>query len=88
MSKEYSAAIFGVEPEDIVEVETEEEFENLDGTTFTTTVVNHELSSNALVRNCAKFYANQIRRANGDEAKIKIIERKRDMRIAAIEGRG
>lgn len=88
MSKEYSAAILGVSPEDIVEVETEEEFENLDGTTFTATVVNHELSDNALARNCAKFYANKIRRANGDEVKVKKYEAERDKRIAAIQARG
>jgi len=87
MSKEYSAAILGVKPEDIVEVETEEEFENLDGTTFKATVINHELSDNALVRNCAKFYANKIRRAGGDEDRIKKFEEQRDLRIAAIEAR-
>lgn len=88
MSKEYSAAILGVKPEDIKEVVTEEEFENLDGSKFKAQVVNHELSDNALIRNCAKFYANKIRRANGNEERIKLIEAERDKRIAAIEARG
>ena len=88
MSKEYSAAILGVKPEDIKEVVTEEEFENLDGTVFKAEVINHELSDNALVRNCAKFYANKIRRANGNEDLIKKYETERDKRIAAIEARG
>lgn len=87
MSKEYSAAILGVSPEDIKEVITEEVFENIDGSTFTEQIVNHELSDNALIRNCGKFYANKIRRANGDVELIKKIEAERDKRIAAIEAR-
>lgn len=87
MSKEYSAAILGVKPEDIKEVITEETFENLDGSTFKQNIVNHELSDNALIRNCAKFYANKIHKANGDESLIKRYEAERDKRIAGIEAR-
>ena len=88
MSKEYAAAIMAVDKSDIKEVVTEEVFENLDGTKFKSDVVNYELSDNALVRNCGKFYANKIRRANGDESLIKRYEAERDKRIRSILSRG
>jgi len=88
MSKEYAAAIMSVDKSDIKEVITEEVFENLDGTTFKSEVVNYELSDNALIRNCGKFYANKIRRANGNEELIKKFEAERDKRIRSILSRG
>jgi len=79
MSKEYTAAILNVSPDDLVEVVTGK---NYDGDVPGT--IRYEMTANPLLKRCNMMYDNKVKRCNGDVDRIAKVEQSRAIAIQRI----